>query len=158
MKKHRRAHLIHLACLCLIATLQSCSKPASQPPTEAELEKYVADKTPHQVAKFVFENYGCNSCHLPGKDGKFGFTERGKQLRKQFEGCVALLTAMNVMIHVPEAQWTAEERLRHAHFQEYGCAFCHQVTPGRMGLTKTGIKLASLHASCSEVQQILSKR
>ena len=157
MEKPRKIKLIVLACACLIvSTASSCSRQASQPKTLAEF--VATGKSPHETAQFVFENYECKSCHTLSKEGKFGFTSWGSQLRQQSEGCVALLTAMNVMIHVPETDWTSEERRKHAHFQEYGCTVCHQVTPGKMGLTETGEKLASLHLSCVEVQQILNQR
>jgi len=157
MEKLRTGKLIVLACACLIiATASSCSRKASRAQTLAEFA--ATGKSPHETAQFVFENYECKSCHTLSKEGKFGFTSWGSQLRQQSEGCVALLTAMNVMIHVPETDWTSEERRKHAHFQEYGCTVCHQVTPGKMGLTETGEKLASLHLSCVEVQQILNQR
>ena len=146
---------ILLTCLCLTGLIAGSAKQDS--PTPSDLDKNATGKDPRQLAQFVFDKYGCNSCHIPGKDGKFKFTQRGEQLRTKFEGCVNLLTAMNVMIHVPEAQWTLEEKQKHSHFQEYGCAFCHKIQPGRMGLTETGAKLSALHMSCPEVEQIISK-
>jgi hypothetical protein len=35
---------------------------------------------------------------------------------------------------------------------------CHQITPGKMGLTETGSKLSSLHMGCVEVEKLLSQR
>ncbi len=151
-----RIKFVALACACLIVTISSCHKQSSRSTTLAEFA--ATGKSPHEMAEFVFGNYKCSSCHTLSKEGKFGFTSWGAQLRQQSEGCVALLTAMNVMIHVPEEQRTSEERRKYAHFQEYGCAVCHQVTPGKMGLSETGEKLASLHLSCPEVQQILNQR
>jgi len=149
--------LCAFACLSLAANLASCSRHGSQPPkSSSALDP--SGKSPQELAWFVFENHGCNGCHTLTGQGKFGFTERGNQLRQNFEGCISLLTSMNVLVHVPEAQWTAEERHKHAHFQEYGCTFCHQVSPGRMGLTETGKKLVSLHLSCSDVQRVLNQR
>jgi len=157
MEKPGTIKLIVFACACLIvATVIACHKQATQPKTLSEFA--AAGKSPHEMAEFVFENYKCEGCHTLSKEGKFGFTSWGGQLRQQSEGCVALLTAMNVMIHEPETDWTSEEQRKHAHFQEYGCAVCHQVTPGKMGLTETGGQLASLHLSCPEVQQILNQR
>ena len=149
--------LFAFACLGLAASLLCCSRQGSPPPkTSSELDP--SGKSPQELARFVFANYGCNGCHTLTGQEKFGFTERGNQLRQNFEGCISLLTSMNVLVHVPEAQWTAEERRKHAHFQEYGCMFCHQVSPGRMGLTEMGKKLVSLHLSCGEVQRVLNQR
>ena len=160
MKGFRTVKLIAtLAWVCLVAVLFSCSQQSSRrPKTEAELEQALSGKGPKEMAEFVFADYNCNSCHTLGKEGKFGFTSRGSQLRQQSEGCVALLTAMNVMIHVPEGERTPDEQRKYAHFQDYGCAFCHQVTPGRMGLTGIGAKLDAFHLSCPQVQQLLSQR
>jgi cytochrome c2 len=143
---------ILLVCLCLAVTVVGCSR---QPTTLAEF--VTSDKSPQETAEFVFANNKCNDCHTLGKEGKFGFTSWGAQLRQQSEGCVALLTAMNVMTNVPEQQRTSDEQRKFAHFQDYGCAVCHKVTPGKMGLTETGTKLASLHLSCPEVQSILTQ-
>ena len=147
-----------LACICLTAALVSCSSPRSsrQPKTLAELD--TSGKSPQELAGFVFEHYGCKSCHTLGRAGKFGFTERGKEVGKNFEGCVSLLTAMNIIGHVPEENRTAGEKRKAAHFREFGCSACHQVTPGRMGLTEVGSKLAFLHMACTDVQRVLSQR
>ena len=47
----------------------------------------------NELAKYVFDHHGCNSCHTLGANGKLGFTERGKQVGKGFEGCISLLTS-----------------------------------------------------------------
>jgi cytochrome c551/c552 len=147
-----------LACICLTAALISCSSPRSSqsPKTPAEFD--TSGKSSQEIAEFVFQHYGCSSCHTLGKGGKLGFTERGKQVGQNFEGCMSLLTAMNVIVHVQEKNRTTEEKRKAAHFQEFGCTVCHQITPGRMGLTEVGSKLASLHMSCPDVQRVLSER
>ena len=104
------------------------------------------------LAKYVFDNQGCATCHTVSTDGKLGFTERGKERAKGFEGCTALLTAMNVIAQVPQASRTADEKAKAARFQEFGCASCHQIVPGTMGLTKYAPKLKSLHLICTEIQ------
>ncbi len=149
--------LFAFGCISLAASLVCCSRQGSPLPKSSSAFD-PSGKSPQELARFVFDNYGCNGCHTLTGQGKFGFTERGNQLRQNFEGCISLLTSMNVLVHVPEAQWTAEERGKHAHFQEYGCMFCHQVSPGRMGLTEMGKKLVSLHLSCGEVQKVLNQR
>ena len=104
------------------------------------------------LTKYVFDNQGCATCHTVSTDGKLGFTERGKERAKGFEGCTALLTAMNVIAQVPQAGRTPDEKAKAARFQEFGCASCHQIVPGTMGLTKYAPKLKSLHLICTEIQ------
>jgi cytochrome c551/c552 len=147
-----------LVCICLTAALISCSSPRSSQSPRTLTEFDTSGKSPREIAEFVFQRYSCNGCHTLGEGGKLGFTERGKEVGKNFEGCISLLTAMNVMVHVREENRTAEEKRKAAHFQEFGCVACHQITPGKMGLTEVGSKLASLHMACTDAQRILSQR
>jgi cytochrome c551/c552 len=112
----------------------------------------IAHMSSGALAKYVFDNQGCRSCHTVSADGKLGFTDRGKQLSKGFEGCTSLLSSMNVIAQVPAASRTTEEKAAAARFQEFGCASCHQIVPGTMGLTKYAPKLKSLHLICTEIQ------
>jgi cytochrome c551/c552 len=112
----------------------------------------IAHMSSGALTKYVFENQGCGSCHTVSADGKLGFTDRGKERAKGFEGCTALLTAMNVIAQVPQASRTRDEKATAARFQEFGCASCHQIVPGTMGLTKYAPKLKSLHVLCTEIQ------
>jgi len=149
--------------LCAVL-LFSQSKPSSQPQsstsaspntlTDAQMSKMSSD----ELAHYVFEHHGCNNCHTLGASGKLGFTERGKQVGKGFEGCISLLTSMNVIAQVKSVDRTAEEKQKAARFQEFGCTTCHQITPGKLGLTSYGTKLKSLHLACTEVEQILAQR
>jgi cytochrome c551/c552 len=116
----------------------------------------LASKTPNQLAHHIFETHGCKNCHTLGKNERLGFNERGKQIGQNFEGCIRLLTAMNVIAQVDTKQRTQEERVKAAHFEEYGCTTCHQITPGKLGLTGYGKKLASMHLACTDVEKILS--
>ena len=154
----RRASII-LACVALMAALASYAqqnRPAAQP-AKAALNKMIASgKSPQEIARFVYDTHGCKNCHTLGADGKFGFTEKGKERAKGFEGCIAMLTAMNVIAQLPENQRKPEERLKAARFEEFGCTTCHKITPGKMGLTEAGVKLAHLHLSCVEVQKMLA--
>jgi len=140
-----------LIVLCSIALLLgvACSRKSSA--------GVVAGNTPKEMAQHVFEKYDCESCHTLGREGKFGFTPRGARLKEDSEGCVSMLTSMSVIVHVPEAERNAQQKTRASHFNEYGCAVCHQVNPGEMSLTQTGQELASLHLSCSEVQNLLAR-
>jgi cytochrome c551/c552 len=154
----------------VVAAFAACSQrqeqskaPAPAPAAPAKTsrtldEQAVSGKSPQEVASYVFASYDCNSCHTLAGDGKFGFTARGEQIRGNSEGCVAMLTSMSVIAQVDEANRTPEQKQKAAHFNEYGCTMCHQVTPGHLGLTETGGKLASLHMSCSEVERILTQK
>jgi len=122
--------------------------------TDAQMSKMNSD----ELAHYVFEHHGCNNCHTLGANGKLGFTERGKQLGKGFEGCIALLTSMNVIAQVKPADRSAEERQKAARFQEFGCTTCHQITPGKLGLTAYGTKIKSLHMACTDVENILAQQ
>lgn len=115
-------------------------------------------KSPHEIAQFVFDNYDCKSCHTLGDNEKFGYTDRGQQLRQESDGCVALLTGMSVIVHAKEEDRTPEQKQKAAHFRDYGCVLCHQVEPGKLSLTDAGQKLSTLHLSCSEVQRVLNRK
>jgi cytochrome c551/c552 len=158
--------LIILAGAALMATLFSCSRekpvpvqqtqPAAQPATPALEQMIAAGKNPQEIAESMFDTHGCKNCHTLGQDGKFGFTDKGKELAKGFEGCISMLTAMNVIAQVPDDKRTPEERRKAARFQEFGCTACHKITPGKMGLTEVGAKLTHLHLGCVEVQKLLA--
>lgn len=171
-----RANLAGTVTLCLgVSSLVLCSvllfsqsNPASKPAqsskasapaspnalTDAQMSKMSSD----DLAHYVFEHHGCNGCHTLGENGKLGFTERGKQVGKGFEGCIALLTSMNVVAQVKQVDRTAEEKQKAARFQEFGCTTCHQIVPGKLGLTSYGTKLKSLHMACTDVERILAQQ
>jgi cytochrome c551/c552 len=158
----------------LFLFLASCSQKASQVPAAgasptakagqpsapvAELtEAEMSAKSPLELAQYIFNHNGCRSCHTLGEQGQFGYTDRGQQIHRQAEGCIDLLTAMNVIAQTPPTQWSAEERAKSGHFREYGCTSCHQITPGKMGLTAMGSRLADLHMSCPQVEHLLNER
>lgn len=122
--------------------------------TDAQMAKMSSD----ELAHYIFEHHGCNNCHTMGANGKLGFTERGQQVGKGFEGCIALLTSMNVIAQVKSVDRSAEEKQKAARFQEFGCTTCHQITPGKLGLTSYGTKLKSLHLACTDVEKILAQQ
>jgi hypothetical protein len=152
--------------------LFSQSKPASQPAqssnsatpssgpankamlTDAQMSKMSSD----ELAHYVFEHHGCNNCHTLGANGKLGFTERGTQVGKGFEGCISLLTSMNVIAQVKPADRDAGEKQKAVRFEEFGCTTCHQIVPGKLGLTAYGTKLKSLHMACTDVEKILASQ
>jgi len=127
--------------------------------TAATLDRMTAaGKGPRELAQYVFDTHGCKSCHTVGQDGKLGFTERGKQIGKGFEGCISMLTAMNLIAQVPDAQRSAQERQKAARFEEFGCTFCHKIIPGKMGLTDVGTKLSHLHIGCVDVEKLVASK
>lgn len=150
------------------AVLFSQSKPGSQSappakatastraPAQALTDAQMARMSSDELAKYVFENHGCKNCHTMGADGKLGFTERGKQVGKGFEGCISLLTSMNVIAQVKETNRSEDDKHKAARFQEFGCTTCHQITPGKLGLTSYGTKLKSFHMACTDVERILA--
>jgi len=145
-------------------TSSTCASktPESAPPagsagagiSDAELSQ----KSPHELAQYIFEHNGCNSCHSLGEQGQVGYTAHGQQVRQQSEGCIDLLTAMTAIAQKPESQWTANDRTKSEHFGEYGCTSCHQVADGKVSLTALGAKLGNWHMSCPEVMRLLSER
>lgn len=125
--------------------------------TAATLDRMkTAGKSQQELAQYVFDTHGCKSCHTVGQNGKLGFTERGKQIGKGFEGCISILTAMNLIAQVPDAQRTTQQRQKAARFEAFGCTFCHKITPGKMGLTDVGAKLTHLHLGCVDVEKLVA--
>lgn len=124
---------------------------------DTELDRMiVAGKSQQQLAQYVFNTHGCKSCHTIGRDGKLGFTARGKERAKGFEGCINMLTAMTIIVQVQESQRSSEQRTRAERFQKFGCTACHQVTPGELSLTDTGSKLQHLHLGCVDIEKIVA--
>jgi hypothetical protein len=141
----------------VFAAIAQHSQPASHS-SNATLDRMVAaGKSRQDLAKHVFDMHGCKSCHTLGQNGKLGFTERGNQIAKGFEGCIAMLTAMNVIAQVAPDQRTQRQRKTAARFQEFGCTTCHQIVPGKMGLTELGSRLAHLHLGCVDVEKQLAQ-
>jgi cytochrome c551/c552 len=158
-----------LACLSLSCALVFLSSPlslrtnASPGPAQAASSKKelseaeMSHMSPNELATYVFEHHGCDSCHTMGANGKLGYTERGKQVGKGFIGCVSLLTSMNLIAQVEPANRTPDEKQKAVKFREFGCTTCHQIMPGKLGLTSYGIKLKSFHVACTDVERILSQ-
>lgn len=131
---------------------------ASDAPTPALTDAQMARMSSDELAHYVFEHHGCNGCHTMGANGKLGFTERGKTVGKGFEGCISLLTSMNVIAQVKEPNRTEDEKHKAARFKEFGCTTCHQITPGKLGLTAYGTKLKSFHMACTDVERTLAQK
>ena len=130
---------------------------AQQAQTGAELDRMIkSGASPKELAKYVFDTHGCQSCHTIGHDGKLGFTAKGVERRKGSEGCIRMLTAMTVIVQVPEGERTDQQRQKAHRFEEFGCTQCHQLTPGKLSLSEVGAKLAHLHLGCVDVEKLTS--
>jgi hypothetical protein len=148
-----------VAVLFVSACLVAQQKQPSPQTTSAALDKMIAaHKSQKELSQYVFENHGCKTCHAVGENGKLGFTAKGKQLTHGFEGCIRMLTAMNLIAQVPSNQWSPDQKIKAQRFGEFGCTLCHQIVPGKMGLTDLGSKLSHLHLGCGDVEkQVASK-
>jgi cytochrome c551/c552 len=147
-----------LGLAALVVTLCGTSALAQQ-----ELDRMVAEgKSPRELAQYVFNTHGCKSCHTisqkGGQSGKLGFTEKGKERAKGFEGCISMLTAMNLIAQVDERQRSPQQRQKAARFEEFGCTTCHKIIPGKMGLTDIGTKLTRLHLGCVDVEKLVAAK
>jgi type II secretory ATPase GspE/PulE/Tfp pilus assembly ATPase PilB-like protein len=143
-----------LTLAALVVTLCGSSALAQQ-----ELDRMVAEgKSQRELARYVFNTHGCKSCHSMGQSGKLGFTEKGKERAKGFEGCISMLTAMNLIAQVDEKQRSPQQRQKAARFEEFGCTTCHKIIPGKMGLTDIGAKLTHLHLGCVDVEKLVAAR
>ena len=141
----------------IVLAQQALSTQAHAQTSSATLDRMVAaGKSPKELAEHLFQTQGCQGCHTMGHDGKLGFTEKGKQRAAGFEGCIRMLTAMTVVVQVPEEKRSAQQRDRAARFEEFGCTTCHKVAPGKLALTDFGSKLAHLHLGCVDVEKLVS--
>ena len=123
--------------------------------TDAQMSQMSTD----DLAKYVFQHHGCKNCHTLGKSGKLGLTEQGMAVGKNYEGCISLLTSMNLIARLKDAERSSADKKTVARFQEFGCTMCHQIVkPGRMGLTSYGARLKSMHMACTDVEKLLSQQ
>jgi cytochrome c2 len=152
---------LNIRCAALLLPLSACllaqSKQPSPSATSATLDKMIAaKKSQKELAQYVFDTHGCNRCHTVGENGKLGFTERGKKLTDGFEGCIRMLTAMNVIAQVPSNQRSTDEKTKAQRFEEFGCTLCHKIVPGKVGITDLGMKLTQLHLGCVDIEKTLA--
>jgi cytochrome c551/c552 len=141
----------------LFAAIAQQNQPAPNSSNTTLDRMVAAGKSQQELAKYAFDTHGCKNCHTLGQNGKLGLTDKGNQIAKGFEGCIAMLTAMNVIAQVAPDQRTQQQRKTAARFQEFGCTTCHQIVPGKMGLTELGSKLAHLHLGCVDVEKQLAQ-
>jgi len=155
-----------LVCVTLCATVaallaQQGQRPQEDPaqrPSDRLNQMIASGKDQQQLAQYVFDTHGCKGCHTLGHDGKLGYTEKGKQRAAGFEGCINMLTAMTVIVQVPEDKRSSQQRQRAARFEEFGCTACHRLSPGKLSLTEVGAKLKHLHLGCVDIEKLTSQR
>ena len=137
--------------------VQKAAKNQPSAASSAALDRMIAaGKSPRELAQYLFDTHGCKECHTNGSEGKLGFTVKGKERAQGFEGCISTLKAMSIIAKVPEDQRSVTQRRRAQRFEEFGCATCHKLTPGKMGLTEVGAKLAHLHLGCVDVEKLVA--
>lgn len=125
----------------------------------AALDRMIASgKSPQELAQYVFDTHGCKTCHTIGREGKLGLTEKGQKRATGFEGCINMLTAMTVIVHVREDKRSSQQHEKAARFEEFGCTTCHKVIPGKLSLTEMGTKLQHLHLGCVDIEKLTSLR
>ena len=165
-----RVFLLRGIAAALVLSLYGGAAPAQQSPgvqnagkeqpsaaSSAALDRMIATgKSPRELAQYLFDTHGCKECHTIGSEGKLGFTLKGKERTQGFEGCISTLKSMSIIAKLPEDQRSATQRRRAQRFEEFGCATCHKLTPGKMGLTEVGAKLANLHLGCVEVEKLVA--
>ena len=140
----------------LILVVSVASQAWAQSP-DATLDKMIAaGRSPQELAAYLFDSHGCKNCHTAGEDGKLGFTKKGADRAQGFQGCISTLKAMTVIAKVPADQRSTTQRQRAQQFEEFGCATCHKVADGEVGLTAVGAKLAHLHLGCVDVEKVLA--
>jgi len=123
----------------------------------ANLDRMIeAGESNQELARYIFDTHGCKSCHTMGHDGKLGFTEKGRERAKGFEGCINMLTAMTVIVQLPEEKRSPQQRQKAERFEEFGCTACHKLTPRKLALTEVGGKLAHLHLGCVDIEKLTS--
>jgi len=138
-------------------SIQHSAQEQSHNNAKPQEDSNLSGKSPDELAAYIFEHHHCDNCHTIGAGGKLGFNERGKEVGKGFEGCISLLTSMNVIAQVKPANRTDGEKHKVARFEQFGCTTCHQIVPGKLGLTSYGQKLKSMHMACTDVEIIIAK-
>ena len=155
MKRVSLAVLLSILAQAVLAQQGQPQAPRSDP----KLEQMVAGgASSKELADYVFDTHGCKTCHTIGKDGKLGYTAKGKERAQGFEGCVNMLTGMTVVVQLPEDKRSPQQREKAARFAEFGCTACHKLAPGKLALTDVGARLADLHLGCVDVEKLVSNR
>jgi hypothetical protein len=63
-----------------------------------------------------------------------------------------------LIAQVPANQRSADQKTKAQRFDEFGCTLCHQIVPGKMGLTELGSKLSHMHLGCVDVEKTVASK
>ena len=146
-----------LVILLFLPVIRAQPQPSPAKETNTLDRMLASKKSQQELARYVFDNYGCTGCHTLGAAGKLGFTSRGKEAGQQFEGCIRMLTDMNTIAGVPGNLRSAPQREKAARFEDFGCTVCHKAAEGKMALTEVGLKLMNAHVGCVDVEKRMAK-
>ncbi len=162
--KFLRMALPVVVSVSIVAGLISCQQNPSpdNPSIEAAQPTSLLDfdeegKSPQEIAKWIYDNHGCVTCHTLTNTGLFGLTPLGQERAEGFEGCPGMLTTVWETLAIAEQEWSERQRKVRTDFVDFGCTLCHDVGPTGVGLTAIGSKAALLHMSCSQVDSTLNQ-
>jgi hypothetical protein len=148
-----------LAASVLLAIHIPAVAQSSEQQISTTLDRMLAGhKSQRELAQYVFDTQGCKHCHTVGEGGKLGFTARGGNTAKGFEGCIAMLTAMNHIASAAPDRRTPQQNKKAARFTEFGCTFCHKMASDKIVITEIGAKLANLHLGCADIEKTLASK
>jgi hypothetical protein len=77
-----------------------------------------------------------------------------KTLQRAFSNIVAHFVPI---AQIKPANRTDDEKHKVARFEQFGCTTCHQIVPGKLGLTSSGQKLKAMRMACTDVERIIAK-
>ena len=157
----KRRLILLLGAVAIVAAAQQSEdakkSQSTAPGSNAPLDLMIAaGKSPQELAQYVFDTHGCKTCHTIGREGKLGLTDKGQERAKGFEGCIDMLTAMTVIVRVPQEKRSPQQRDKAARFAEFGCTACHDLAPGKLSLTAIGVKLQHLHLGCVDTEKLVA--
>lgn len=112
----------------------------------------------HELAEKIFRKHNCGSCHTLTQNSRFGYTQRGLEMKRRSLGCVDLLSHIAEVVKITPDKWTTEQRRDARDFHRFGCTACHEIGPMHLGLTPEGRHLVSAHMSCPAVEKILNQK
>jgi hypothetical protein len=70
--------ILMIPILLLLLPTKAQTQPSAQRNAATLDRMLAANKSQQELARSVFDTYGCNGCHAIGQEGKLGFTSRGK--------------------------------------------------------------------------------
>ncbi len=132
-------------------------KPSVRSEITSLLEYDTQGRSSREIAQWIYDSYGCQTCHTLTQTGVFGLTAQGEVMARDFQGCPGMLKTVWETLSVPETEWTEKQKITRVDFEHFGCTVCHQIGSTSLGLTEIGAQAAILHMSCSEVSAAVSQ-